>query len=59
LGVIQTFEIKVPENKTRLVIELLRELGVTVKVKKGDDILFAIGSKAPCQINSFQTVGCG
>jgi len=31
---IQTLEIKVPESKTRLVKGLLKELGVTVKVKK-------------------------
>ncbi len=30
----QTLEIKVPEGKTRLVKELLKELGVAVKVKK-------------------------
>jgi len=30
----QTLEIKVPDNKTRLVKEFLKELGVTVKVKK-------------------------
>jgi len=30
----QTLEIKVPENKTRLVKEFLKELGVTIKVKK-------------------------
>jgi hypothetical protein len=30
----QTLEIQVPENKTRLVKEFLKELGVTVKVKK-------------------------
>jgi len=30
----QTLEIKVPENKTRLVKEFLKELGVSVKVKK-------------------------
>ena len=29
-----TLEIKVPESKTRLVKGLLKELGVTVKVKK-------------------------
>ena len=32
----QTLEINVPESKTRLVKELLRELGVAVKVKKGN-----------------------
>jgi hypothetical protein len=30
----QTLEIKVPDNKTRLVKEFLKELGVTIKVKK-------------------------
>jgi len=30
----QTLEIKVPDNKTRLVKEFLKELGVIVKVKK-------------------------
>jgi len=30
----QTLEIKVPEGKTRLVKELLKELGVVVKIKK-------------------------
>lgn len=30
----QTLEINVPDNKTRLVKEFLKELGVTVKVKK-------------------------
>jgi len=30
----QTLEIKVPDNKTRLVKEVLKEFGVTVKVKK-------------------------
>lgn len=30
----QTLEIKVPDDKTRLVKEFLKELGVTVKVKK-------------------------
>ena len=30
----QTLEIKVPESKTRLVKGLLKELGVTIKVKK-------------------------
>ncbi len=30
----QTLEIQVPDNKTRLVKEFLKELGVTVKVKK-------------------------
>jgi len=30
----QTLEIKVPESKTRLVKELLKELGVVVKIKK-------------------------
>ncbi len=33
----QVLEIKVPDNKTRLVKEFLRELGVTIKVKKEDD----------------------
>ena len=32
----QTLEIKVPDNKTRLVKEDLKEFGVTVKVKKED-----------------------
>jgi len=32
----QTLEIKVPDNKTRLVKEVLKEFGVTVKVKKGN-----------------------
>jgi hypothetical protein len=30
----QTLEITVPDNKTRLVKEFLKELGVTVKVKR-------------------------
>jgi hypothetical protein len=30
----QTLEIKVPDSKTRLVHEVLKELGVIVKVKK-------------------------
>lgn len=30
----QTLEIKVPNNKTRLVEGLLKELGVSIKVKK-------------------------
>ena len=30
----QTLEIKVPDSKTRLVKEFLKELGVAVKVKK-------------------------
>ena len=30
----QTLEIKVPDSKTRLVKEFLKELGVTIKVKK-------------------------
>ncbi|MES2425876.1 MAG: hypothetical protein V4560_02845 [Bacteroidota bacterium] len=30
----QTLEIKVPDNKARLVKEFLKELGVTIKVKK-------------------------
>jgi len=34
----QTLEIKVPDNKTRLVKEFLKELGVTVKVKKEDKV---------------------
>jgi hypothetical protein len=34
----QTLEIKVPDSKTRLVKEFLKELGVTVKVKKGNNI---------------------
>ena len=34
----QTLEIKVPDNKTRLVKEFLKELGVTVKVKKEEKV---------------------
>jgi hypothetical protein len=34
----QTLEIKVPDSKTRLVKEFLKELGVTVKVKKENNI---------------------
>jgi len=34
----QTLEINVPDNKTRLVKEFLKELGVTVKVKKTDNV---------------------
>jgi hypothetical protein len=34
----QTLEIKVPDNKTRLVKEILKELGVAVKVKKEDNL---------------------
>ena len=34
----QTLEIQVPDNKTRLVKEFLKELGVTVKVKKGNHL---------------------
>lgn len=34
----QTLEIKVPDNKTRLVKEFLKELGVTIKVKKEKNI---------------------
>ncbi len=30
----QTLEIIVPDNKTRLVKDILKELGVTIKVKK-------------------------
>ena len=30
----QILEIEVPDNKTRLVKEFLKELGVTIKVKK-------------------------
>jgi hypothetical protein len=30
----QTLEIQVPDNKTRLVKKLLKELGATVKVKR-------------------------
>ena len=30
----QTLEIQVPDNKTRLVKDFLKELGVTIKVKK-------------------------
>lgn len=33
----QTLEINVPDNKTRLVKEFLKELGVTVKVKKASN----------------------
>jgi antitoxin component of RelBE/YafQ-DinJ toxin-antitoxin module len=33
----QVLEIKVPDNKTRFVKEFLKELGVTIKVKKEDD----------------------
>jgi hypothetical protein len=34
----QTFEIKVPDNKTRLVKGILKEMGITVKVKKENNI---------------------
>lgn len=34
----QTLEIKVPDNKTQQVKEFLKELGVTVKVKKEKNI---------------------
>jgi hypothetical protein len=34
----QTLEIKVPDNKTRLIKELLKEMGVIVKVKKEKDV---------------------
>ena len=34
----QTLEIKVPDDKTRLIKGLLKELGVTVKVKKEKNI---------------------
>jgi hypothetical protein len=34
----QTLEIEVPDNKTRVVKEFLNELGVTVKVKKENNI---------------------
>lgn len=34
----QTLEIQVPENKSRLVKELLKELGVRIKIKKGNNI---------------------
>ena len=34
----QTLEIQVPENKSRLVKELLKELGVRIKIKKGKNI---------------------
>jgi hypothetical protein len=34
----QTLEIKVPDNKTRLVKEFLKELGVNIKVKKDKNI---------------------
>lgn len=32
----QTLEIEVPDSKTRLVKDFLKELGVTVKVKKSN-----------------------
>ena len=32
----QTLEIQVPDNKTRIIKELLEELGVTVKFKKAE-----------------------
>ena len=34
----QTLEIQVPKNKSRLVKELLKELGVRIKIKKGNNI---------------------
>jgi hypothetical protein len=34
----QTLEIKVPDNKTRLVKEVLKEFGVIVKVKKKEKV---------------------
>ena len=34
----QTLEVKVPDNKTRLVKEFLKEIGVSIKVKKGNNI---------------------
>lgn len=34
----QTLEILVPDGKTRLVKELLKEMGVTIKVKKEKNI---------------------
>lgn len=34
----QTLEIKVPDSKIRLVKKILKELGVTVKVKKAVNI---------------------
>ncbi|HEY8781517.1 MAG TPA: hypothetical protein VIM16_07885 [Mucilaginibacter sp.] len=34
----QTLEIKVPDNKARLVKEFLKEVGATVKVKKENNI---------------------
>jgi hypothetical protein len=34
----QTLEIEVPDDKTRLIKELLKELGVAVKVKKEKNI---------------------
>lgn len=34
----QTLEIKVPDNKARLVKEVLKEFGVTVKVKKENTV---------------------
>lgn len=34
----QTLEIQVPDNKTRLVTDLLKELGVIVKIKSKSDI---------------------
>ncbi|WP_257666699.1 hypothetical protein [Parapedobacter tibetensis] len=33
----QTLEIKVPDDKTPLIKALLKELGITVKVKKEND----------------------
>lgn len=33
----QILEIKVPDSKSRLVKEFLKELGVTIKVKKEDE----------------------
>ncbi|MFD1255329.1 hypothetical protein ACFQ3S_00850 [Mucilaginibacter terrae] len=34
----QTLEIIVPDNKTRLVKEFLKELGVTIKVKRKSNV---------------------
>jgi antitoxin component of RelBE/YafQ-DinJ toxin-antitoxin module len=34
----QTLEIKVPDNKTRLVKGILKEMGISVKVKKENSI---------------------
>lgn len=34
----QTLEIKVPDSKTHRVKEFLKEMGITIKVKKGNKI---------------------